>query len=125
MVCDFIGPLEMMICFKKSQSNSPIQTVQPEKFGFSQPRTLHLEPYLIDEKLELDDGCSALVLTIALHTWTAESEASVSRKIQHHLQDAFGLILIYIYTAAEQRSNVGLLSLLLFPRVRLHLKQSP
>lgn len=33
----------------------------------------HVKPYLIDEKLELDDGCSALVLTVALHTWTAES----------------------------------------------------
>lgn len=68
------------------------QLVQPEKFGFSQLCFLHIEPYLIDEKLELDDSCTALVLTVALHTRTTESKASVSRKTQRHLQDTFALI---------------------------------
>lgn len=48
-----------------------------------------MKSYLIDEKLELDDGCSALVLTVALHAWTAKSEGSVSRRMQRHLQAVF------------------------------------
>lgn len=56
--------------------------------------TLDIKSYLIDEKLQLDDGCSTLVLTVALHAWTTKSEGSVSRKMQRHLQDVFRVILM-------------------------------
>lgn len=56
--------------------------------------TLQIKSYLIDEKLELDDGCSTLVLTVALHTWTTKSEDSVSRRMQRHLQAVFRVILM-------------------------------
>lgn len=54
--------------------------------------TLHIKSYLIDEELELDDGGSTLVLTVALHAWTTKSEDSLSRKMQRHLQAVFRVI---------------------------------
>lgn len=54
---------------------------------------VQLQSYLIDEKLELDDGGSTLVLTVAFHTWAAKSEGSVSRKTQRHLQEVLKIIL--------------------------------
>lgn len=66
---------------------------------------LQIKSYLIDEKLELDDGCSALVLTVALHAWTTKSEDSVSRKRQRHLQAVFRVILM---TSAQlSRDQIG------------------
>lgn len=56
--------------------------------------TLQIKSYLVDEKLELDDGRSTLVLTVALHAWTTKSEGSVSRKTQRHLQAVFSVILM-------------------------------
>lgn len=38
--------------------------------------------YLIDEKLQLDDGSAALVLTVTLHTWTTKPEGlSVKERV--------------------------------------------
>lgn len=79
---------------------------------------LPIEPHLIDEKLELDDGCSALVLTVALHTWTTESEVSASRETQRHLQDVFTLLLT-ASTLQLSRGQIWDFVLLLLPRVRL------
>lgn len=38
--------------------------------------------HLVDEELELDDGGAALVLTVALHTCTAEAESWPSQRKQ-------------------------------------------
>ena len=43
--------------------------------------------YLIDEELQLDDGCSTLMLTVALHTWATEPEEVSVKEYSEGLED--------------------------------------
>jgi hypothetical protein len=78
------GFLTLILPFKKKRKKHLTEALYPRAdstIAFIFARCIVATvTYLVDEELHLDDGGSALMLTVALHTWPAEPERHASSR---------------------------------------------